>query len=151
MTLHAYRYTRIMGMVLTPVVMLTITILSLTPGENLSSTTWYPLIGDKGAHALAYTALGCFLQFALSGRHVPTSFTSMLKENGWRVPLVLGISIVLGTIIEIVQPFFGRSFEMLDIVAEVVGTLVGILFALICMGIALSLERRGGIHGDTDN
>ena len=150
MTLHAYRYTRIVGLVLTPVVALTITILSLTPGGNLSSTTWYPLIGDKGAHALAYTALGCFLQFALSSQHVPISFSAMIKENGWRIPLVWGSSIVLGTIIEIVQPFFGRSFELLDILAEAIGTLVGILFALICMGIALSIERRGGPHGNTD-
>lgn len=91
-----------------------ITLMSLLP----PSQAQVPLtVSDKILHIAAYTAAG-FLTFLVqvskadrSGIH--TLVTSVL------------LCVLLGGIIEILQPLTGRSMELLDVGADAVGALLG--------------------------
>ncbi len=54
--------------------------------------------------------------------------TAMLRPRWWRSVSILAI--LYGGIIEIVQPVFGRSAEMSDLLADGLGVMIGILLGL---------------------
>lgn len=89
-------------------------------GINLPST-WDSIIGwDKLAHAFVYFVLVYFLfrGFALQKPNLESSIYAFL------------ISASYGILMEIVQYSFfpNRYFEFLDIIANIVGTIAGLLF-----------------------
>lgn len=120
---------RAVARVLSPLILGVITYFSLVPGSNLASSGLLGLFGDKGAHMLAYVALGFFLTLSISVERPGAKGGSVIRSHMWRLLIVWGVSIIVGSIIEMVQPFFQRGFEVLDIVADGIGSLVGILLA----------------------
>lgn len=110
------------------ILVILISYLSLISSEKLSTISYFPF-GDKGAHMLAYAVLGVFLYFSFvklsfSKHHSDRDF---LISNWILLPsvftLIVGLSI--GIIIEIIQSFVGRQFELLDVVSDGLGLLVG--------------------------
>lgn len=102
------------GGVLTLAVCLAVAVVSLVPGGSL------PIgivpNGDKWGHFLAYSAVGfCF-------------FLSFLRPEGSNIAGALAAVLcsgLLGGLIELVQPFFGRSMEGLDLVCDIAGAILG--------------------------
>lgn len=59
----------------------------------------------------------------------------IVKKNFVRIVVLWALIIVFGSIIEFLQPRFGRGFEVLDIVADAVGSIVGIFFSILVISI----------------
>jgi len=94
-----------------------ILILCLMPKSVEPQPSWLTQIPhfDKIVHFGLYTILG-FL-FYLS-KHQYSKVTYLL--------LVLFYAIIIGGLIEIIQPFVGRSKEFNDLLADIIGSLCGI-------------------------
>ncbi len=126
---------RIIGFVLSLICLAVIVYLSLAKDVNVPQ---YIVGKDKGAHFLAYMALGFlfFVDFHNSVRH--RIFLSNLMP-------VLGaffLSFLCGYTIELCQPRFGRFFEAADLIADGLGALVGALIGLLCVYFVCLIERR---------
>jgi len=132
---------RTIGIVLTFLTILAIFYFSLIPAQDYPKFSWIPF-ADKGDHMLAYTALGfslflATLQIPGSGKpRKERSTHSTLHLTSWSgrsvlISLVVGAS--LGSFVEMIQPFFGRSREWLDFFADVMGLVVGVAIALMIL------------------
>lgn len=69
---------------------------------------------DKGAHLSIYSFAACY-------------FLLLLPERKWKILVVLTL---YGITIELIQPYTGRSFELLDILFNSLG--IWILGPLLC-------------------
>ena len=103
--------------ILIAVMMTLITItLSLLPGENIKTVGFINLpFGDKLGHFIAYAALGFF-------------WANVIKpSNNYIVKTVLFL-FSLGISLELIQFNFlvGRFFEIFDIIANIIGSIVGV-------------------------
>lgn len=99
---------------------LVITILSFLPGKIVSPLVKPFPFSDHGAHAFAYAVFAFFTHLTLRhGRPLRNCV------------IVLGSALILGLSIELLQPFFHRSFELNDLIADLLGALVGYLVALL--------------------
>jgi VanZ family protein len=88
-------------------------------------------LADKIAHGLAYVVLGFLL------------FASQLPGPRPRLVLVsITGSLVLGGLIELVQPLASRHRELGDLIADLVGATVGVLLALALTGFLKRLLLR---------
>lgn len=104
-----------------------ITIMSLLP----PSQAQVPLtVSDKILHIAAYTAAG-FLTLLVQASRADRSGIHSLGTS------VL-LCVLLGGIIEILQPLTGRSMELLDVGADAVGALLGSGIAVLLV----SLQNR---------
>lgn len=131
---------RIIGFVLSLICLAVIVYLSLAEDVNVPQ---YIVGKDKGAHFLAYMALGFlfFVDFHNSVRH--RIFLSNLMP-------VLGaffLSFLCGYTIELCQPRFGRFFEAADLIADGLGALTGALIGLLCVYFVCLIERRRNKKG----
>ncbi|MFA6844394.1 MAG: VanZ family protein [Sphaerochaetaceae bacterium] len=105
-----------------------IVFLSLENGSEVPQVKWIPF-ADKGLHACAYAVLSFLVTiwFFKRGKLVRTFL------------LVVLYCFVLGVIMELLQPSFGRYREFLDLVSDVVGCLIGFFLStfILCL-----YERR---------
>jgi len=133
------------GLGSSPLVLLTVTVLSLSPSSGSAGLiSWLPF-GDKGAHALAYAALGFCMFCAVAARGETWHPGAAIWTNRWRIGAVAVLLIAIGLTIELVQPRFGRSMEMLDLVADGIGGLLGIAVGILALTLGTYWEeRRGG-------
>lgn len=136
---------RITGIVLSLIVGICIIVLSLLPPAKMAGRipSWIPF-ADKGAHTLAYAAMGFSLFMACiripgSGR-TPTWKRYMSGTNlrltswsGFAAMEVLVIGILLGFGIELLQPLTGRSREFADLCADLLGLMVGVALGLLVL------------------
>lgn len=98
--------------------------LSLVPSAALPPTT----IGDKAEHAIAYAVLG-LLGGASAERGV--------------VRTILGLT-VFGAVIELLQAFSpGRTPDVLDALADVIGVCIGVAAAMILRPMTAPTGRKG--------
>ena len=88
---------------------------SLTPQEATE-----PSFSDKLTHALDYTAL-CSL-FLLAAVWLPLRGTGRFPNSAGAVMVAIA---AVGVVIEILQGFVGRSVDVLDVAANMVGCLCG--------------------------
>ena len=88
------------------VVIIFFSFFSVTPPSIIQST-------DKYLHTAAYL----FLSFSASLRK-PTNYI-----------LIFIYFVFFGIVIELIQPYFNRYFELLDILANSLGVFLGITFA----------------------
>ncbi|MBQ7644455.1 MAG: VanZ family protein [Spirochaetales bacterium] len=127
---------RIIGFVLSLICLAVIVYLSLAKDVNVPQ---YIVGKDKGAHFLAYMALGFlfFVDFHNSVRH------RIFLSNLMPVIGAFFLSFLCGYTIELCQPRFGRFFEAADLIADGLGALAGALIGLLCVYFVCLIERRG--------
>lgn len=104
---------------------LAIVLLSLLPSNRLGDMTYKIPYADKGAHALAYAVFGFWMFIAVSAR----TARWLGLAGSLLVPLacVLASTLVLGYAIELIQPLFGRQYEVLDLLFDLGGGFTGSL------------------------
>lgn len=126
---------RIIGFVLSLICLAVIVYLSLANDVNVPQ---YIVGKDKGAHFLAYMALGFlfFVDFHNSVRH------RIFLSNLMPVIGAFFLSFLCGYTIELCQPRFGRFFEAADLIADGLGALTGALIGLLCVYFVCLIERR---------
>lgn len=131
---------RIIGFVLSLICLAVIVYLSLAKDVNVPQ---YIVGKDKGAHFLAYMALGFlfFVDFHNSVRH------RIFLSNLMPVIGAFFLSFLCGYTIELCQPRFGRFFEAADLIADGLGALAGALIGLLCVYFVCLIERRGKKKG----
>ncbi len=130
---------RTVGIFLTVLVVITILYFSFIPAIDYPKVPWIPF-KDKGDHMLAYGALGfslflAMLQIPGSGkrRKGGRRSRSTLHLTSWAGPSIiktLFFGTLLGLVVELLQPYFGRSREWLDLAADCMGLVVGLAVAL---------------------
>ena len=120
--------------IMTPflIVVLGLTILLLMPGDDLEESTWWSTYKiDKLVHIVAFAILGLSTSISLSKLRV------LIDSNFRLMALILTVCAVFGTILEFLQQELsvGRMAELLDIVADCVGVLLGFVFFRILYGV----------------
>ena len=130
---------RTVGIILTVFVVIAILYFSFMPKEHYPNVTWIPF-ADKGDHMVAYACLGfslfiATLQIPGSGKarndgKKPHSTLHLTSWAGTSIIMTLSIGLLFGTAVELLQPFFGRSREWMDGVADFMGLVVGLALAL---------------------
>lgn len=95
-------------------------VLSLTPLPQLPEVVW----SDKIHHLIAYSVL---------------MFPAFLAMHKARFVLLSAFFIWSG-VIELIQPFVNRYGELLDLLANGVGLLIGALLALLCRKLIIDLQ-----------
>lgn len=94
--------------------------LSFLPGKVVVPLIRPFPLADFGAHAFAYAVFAFFTLLAIRRGGVLRNFL-----------IVFGSSLFLGLSIELLQPLFNRSFEGSDLLADLLGALVGYSVALL--------------------
>ncbi len=142
MKIHVLRLFHWFGLGSSPLVLLIVTILSLSPSSGSADLiSWLPL-GDKGAHALAYAALGFCMFCAVAARGETWHPGAVVGTNRWRICAIVVLLIAIGLVIELVQPRFGRSMELPDLVADGIGGLLGIALGILALALGSYWEER---------
>jgi VanZ family protein len=106
---HCLNFIRHYWIAITALVLVAITILSLSPAEQIPRVAG----SDKIHHIFAYALL---------------MFPTALRQH--RFYLLIALAFVLwSSTIEILQPYMNRYFEWMDIVANTTGILLAIILA----------------------
>lgn len=126
---------RITGFILSLVCLGAIVYLSLCRGVSVPG---FILGEDKGAHFLAYVALS-FL-FMVSMARYPRH--RVLRRNLLSMLGAFGLSFLCGYTIELIQPAFRRSFELLDLAADALGSFSGVVLGFVCVFCVTIIERK---------
>jgi len=102
---------------------LIIAVLSFIPGNHLPEIKWKIISIDALVHFGMYFVLSILLAFAF----VFKNKVNLSKLNLYLILVLVGI--VFGTFVELVQGSFiyQRYFDLLDILANSIGSLVGML------------------------
>ena len=129
------RKLRILSFVLSLMCLVVIVYLSLAREISVPE---YIYGKDKGAHFLAYMALG-FLFFLCFHNSV---HRRVIVQNLLPVVGATSLSFLCGYTIELSQPYFGRYFEVADLVADGLGSLAGAVIGLLCVFFVCWIERR---------
>lgn len=108
----------------------TLVVATHVPRIAIQSPSSSPVPADKVAHLLAYCVLGTLFGLAMWG-------------SGWRrfwsfVMAIVCLAVFAG-LDEWTQPFFGRTADFFDWVADIVGGTVGLLGSV---GVAACLEPK---------
>jgi VanZ family protein len=101
-----------------------VTVLLCIPGKEFPSSTWMSMIWfDKWVHVGLFLVMVILWSWAISGKS-----QGILKRSFLRIAL---LSILYGVVMELVQEFFipNRSFEILDIVTDGIGSLAGYILS----------------------
>ncbi|MHC4337613.1 MAG: VanZ family protein [Planctomycetota bacterium] len=77
-------------------------------------------VSDKSLHLLAYLVLVFLLWFAMN----PDRKVNWRRGTVWRVLLVV---VLYGLVDELLQPWVGRTYDTVDLLANVTGTLGGLI------------------------
>ncbi len=97
--------------------------LSIGPGISLPQTWWDLFSVDKLGHFIAYAALTWSLLWGAKR-------SNALESNGSTrtLGIILAGSILYGLLLEIVQYsyFPNRYFEVMDIIANIIGSIAGV-------------------------
>ena len=113
-------------------VVISLTLLLLMPGDYISDSGWWSTYHiDKIMHVIVFSILALTTSIALSKLRVLTD------SNYQLMILTLVVGAIFGTIIEFLQQELsvGRMAELLDIVADCVGVLMGFVIFRIVYGV----------------
>lgn len=129
---------KIMGSVLSLICLAAIVYLSLKRNVTIPE---FVVGKDKGAHFIAYTALSFlfFVSFCFPSRR------RFLRRNLMVVLAASALSFLVGYCIELCQPAFGRAFELYDLLADGIGSVLGSLLAFFCVFSVCMIERRRSV------
>ncbi|RZM08825.1 MAG: hypothetical protein EOP68_10780 [Sphingomonas sp.] len=107
-----------------------ICVLSLIPGHDVPIEQ----VSDKYRHGMAYgvfaLVLGC----------------SFLNLRWWTVPLAFVVAVTVGIGMEFVQPYFGRSRDPYDALANAIGAAIGCVVLIGLASVYLRLRRTERIR-----
>lgn len=128
---------RRVGTVLTIFVVCCIGYFSFSPVKEGLPIRWVPF-GDKGLHLLAYAVYGfsCFLarfRMPIDDSAVQQEYLTV-RFSTWASPPIVWTIIsgtLLGAIVEVLQPLVGRTRDVMDLVANVMGLIVGLAIILL--------------------
>jgi len=115
--------------------MAAVTYLSFIPSLQVSSPFRFVPYEDKILHAGAYFVMAFLLFLSLAHRPRHSTFRDLFTENRKGVLGSFSLTVIMGIVIEILQPLTGRSMELLDAIADASGALAGIAAALIVLEI----------------
>ena len=133
---------RSVGIAFTLLVVALVLYLSFIPKESYPRISWIPF-ADKGDHMAAYAAFGFF--FFLATLRIPGSGKqrkiqerphSTLHLTSWAGPSIIYTLVagtLLGFVVEMLQPKFGRSREVMDLAADFMGLVVGLAVVLLIL------------------
>lgn len=124
------------AIVLSIVICLVVVVLSLKPVNAKIDFIPYE---DKGAHFIAYGAFCFCLSLCFFKETEPSKF---VKANvlGWIMAFVS--CVIVGSLIEVLQPMFNRSKEALDVLSDALGALGGIFLVAIFELIVLKCVKK---------
>ena len=113
-------------------VVISLTFLLLLPGNDLEGSSWWETYKiDKLVHIVTFSILSLSTSITLSK-------LSVLIDTNYRLmTLILVVCTIFGTILEFLQQELrvGRSAELLDIVADCIGVLLGFVIFRIVYGV----------------
>lgn len=112
-----------------------VTYLSFVPSLQVSSPFRFVPYEDKILHAGAYFVMSFLLFLSLAHHPRHNTFRTLYRENRKGVVTSFSLTVILGIVIEVLQPLTGRSMELLDAVADASGALAGITVALFVLEI----------------
>ncbi len=118
----------IIDLILWIVITAIIILLSLLPPRSIQGTV---SVNDKVAHGIAYAALGALTYITVYLTRLPWS-----QQTLGRAVWTLLYCIIIGGALECIQPLTGRNRELLDLTADILGALVGILAAWMTIKLA---------------
>jgi len=103
----------------------TIGVLSFMPGDKLPEIKFTLFEIDKIVHFVLYFILVILMSFSFLENN-STKNEPFLK----RIVLIIATGILIGSFIEIIQGSFipNRAFDIFDIVANSIGTFIGMIF-----------------------
>ena len=129
---------RVVGIILLISVTALILIFSLMPASQIEKVVDLFLFADFGAHLLAYAAFGfCFfLAIVKLGQKITA------RRRAFEVSIVMICGLVLGALIEILQPLVQRSCQLPDILADLIGTALGIAVAALLIEYIQNIPAR---------
>jgi VanZ family protein len=113
-------------------VVISLTFLLLLPGNDLEGSSWWETYKiDKLVHIIAFAVLALSSSITLSKLRV------LIDTNYRLMTLILVVCTIFGTILEFLQQVLrvGRSAELLDIVADCIGLLLGFVIFRIVYGV----------------
>jgi VanZ family protein len=113
-------------------VVISLTFLLLLPGNDLEGSSWWETYKiDKVVHIVTFSILSLSTSITLSKLRV------LIDTNYRLMTLILVVCTIFGTILEFLQQELrvGRSVELLDIVADCIGVLLGFVIFRIVYGV----------------
>ena len=113
-------------------VVISLTFLLLLPGNDLEASSWWETYKiDKLVHIVTFSILSLSTSITLSKLRV------LIDTNYRLMTLILVVCTIFGTILEFLQQELrvGRSAELLDIVADCIGVLLGFVIFRIVYGV----------------
>ena len=113
-------------------VVISLTFLLLLPGNDLDGSSWWDTYKiDKLVHIIAFAILALSTAITLAKLRV------LIHVNYRLMTIILVVCAIFGTILELLQQELrvGRSAELLDIVADCVGVLLGFVIFRIVYGV----------------
>lgn len=113
-------------------VVISLTFLLLLPGNDLEGSSWWETYKiDKLVHIVTFSILSLSTSITLSKLRV------LIDTNYRLMTLILVVCTIFGTILEFLQQELrvGRSVELLDIVADCIGVLLGFVIFRIVYGV----------------
>jgi VanZ family protein len=113
-------------------VVISLTFLLLLPGNDLEASDWWETYKiDKLVHIVTFSILSLSTSITLSKLRV------LIDTNYRLMTLILVVCTIFGTILEFLQQELrvGRSAELLDIVADCIGVLLGFVIFRIVYGV----------------
>lgn len=119
-------YLQVFARLVSPLITLTVAVLSLLPPSSLPQNMSLFTLSDKILHLIAYIAVSGTISIALIKADGGLKFKDFLSFNLRRMIVTFIVVLFIGVMIEMVQPMFGRAREFLDLVSNVLGTIVGI-------------------------
>lgn len=131
---------RVTGIVLTLGVVYLIVLFSFMSKDSYPKIAWIPF-ADKGDHMAAYAAFGfsfflATLQIPGSGKQrkahsKPHSTLHITSWSGRSIIYTFVAGTFLGSLVEVLQPRFGRTREWFDLAADCMGLVVGLAVVLL--------------------
>jgi len=103
-------------------IVISLTFLLLLPGNDIEGSSWWETYKiDKLVHIIAFAILALSTSITLSKLRV------LIDTNYRLMTLILVVCTIFGTILEFLQQELrvGRSAELLDILADCIGVLLG--------------------------
>lgn len=132
MRLSFVRLLRWIGHFSTPLILLVLILLSVSPSVGTAEVfAWFPFF-DKVAHGIAYAGLGCSLFWSMAAR-AGTGLAEALRKNRFRMVGSWILLVFIGGAVEWIQPQFGRGAEWLDLVSDGIGGALGIFIGVMTM------------------